>query len=172
LPLTYGSRGISSKVGNQVKKYKPYNIEVMTQVYKTNTPKKAGRKPKKNRSVFRYTVNLNEEENITFRLLFEKSGLGNISRFINYALFGKEIKVVRIDKATMDYYIRLTEFYHQFQAIGNNYNQTVKALKTNFSEKRALALLYKLEKCTLELILLNKQIISLTKEAGEKWLPR
>ena len=59
-------------------------------------------------------------------------------------LFGREIKVVKIDKATMDYYIRLTNFYHQFQAIGNNYNQTVKAVKSNFSDKRALALLYKI----------------------------
>jgi hypothetical protein len=72
----------------------------------------------------------------------------------------------------MDYYIRLTNFYHQFQAIGNNYNQTVKALKTNFSEKRALALLYKLEKATLELILLSKQIIALTREYERKWLQK
>ena len=42
-------------------------------------------------------------------------------------IFGREMKVVRIDKVAMDYYIRLTNFYHQFQAIGNNYNQTVKA---------------------------------------------
>ena len=32
----------------------------------------------------------------------------------------------------MDYYVRLTNFYHQFQAVGNNYNQAVKAIKTNF----------------------------------------
>lgn len=54
--------------------------------------------------------------------------------------------MVRIDKATMDYYIRLTNFYHQFQSIGNNYNQTVKAVKTNFGEKRAFVLLRNLEK--------------------------
>lgn len=129
-----------------------------------------GRKPKSNPVKYRYTVNLNDEENDKFRLLFQQSGVENISRFIHHALFGKEIKVVKIDKATMDYYVRLTNFYHQFQAIGNNYNQTVKALKTNFSEKRALALLYKLEKATIELILLSKQIIALTKEYEERWL--
>jgi hypothetical protein len=132
--------------------------------------KTAGRKLKDNPSKYRYTVNLNEEENDRFKLLLAQAGVENISRFIHHALFGKEIKVVRIDKATTDYYIRLTNFYHQFQAIGNNYNQTVKALKTNFSEKRALALLYKLEKTTLELILLSKQIIALTKEYEEKYL--
>lgn len=132
--------------------------------------KTVGRKPKSNPAKYRYTVNLNDEENDKFQLLFQQSEVENISRFIHHALFGKEIKVVKIDKATMDYYVRLTNFYHQFQAIGNNYNQTVKALKTNFSEKRALALLYKLEKATIELILLSKQIIALTKEYEERWL--
>ena len=87
-------------------------------------------------------------------------------------LFGREIKVVKIDKATMDYYVRLTNFYHQFQAIGNNYNQTVKAVKSNFSDKRALALLYKLEKITMELVVLSRQIIALTREYEEKYLNR
>ena len=33
------------------------------------------------------------------------------------------------------YYIRLGEFYRQFQAIGNNYNQVVRAVQKNFGEK-------------------------------------
>ena len=41
----------------------------------------------------------------------------------------------------MDYYMWLTSFYSQFQAVGVNYNQTVKAIKTIFSKKRALVLL-------------------------------
>lgn len=134
--------------------------------------KTVGRKPKSNPAKYRYTVNLNDEENDKFRLLFQQSGVENISRFIHHVLFSKEIKIVKVDKATMDYYIRLTNFYHQFQAIGNNYNQTVKALKTNFSEKRALALLYKLEKATIEFILLSKQIIALTLEYEERWLQK
>jgi hypothetical protein len=144
----------------------------MTDENKSKKNQTAGRKPKKDPSKYSYTVNLNEEENNRFRLLLEQSGVENISRFIHHILCGKEIRIVKVDKATMDYYIRLTNFYHQFQAIGNNYNQTVKALKTNFSEKRALALLYKLEKATLELILLSKQIIALTREYEEKWLQK
>lgn len=144
----------------------------MTDDNKNKRKKTVGRKPKDNPAKYRYTVNLNEEENDKFRLLLEQSEVENISRFIHHALFGKEIKIIKVDKATMDYYIRLTNFYHQFQAIGNNYNQTVKALKTNFSEKRALALLYKLEKSTLELILLSKQIIALTREYEERWLQK
>lgn len=92
------------------------------------------------------------------------------ARFIKSMLFSKEMRVVKIDKAAMDYYIRLTEFHRQFQAIGNNYNQTVRAVHTNFGEKRALALLYKLEKTTIELVVLSKQIIELTRQYEAQWL--
>ena len=92
------------------------------------------------------------------------------ARFIKAVLLNKEIKVVKIDKATMDYYIRLTNFYHQFQSIGNNYNQTVKAVKTNFGEKRAFVLLRNLEKATIDLVLLSKRIIMLTREFEDAYL--
>ena len=120
----------------------------------------------------RYTVNVNDEDNARFMLLMGNTGMDNISRFIHHAIFGREIKVVKIDKAASDYYIRRTNFYRQFQAIGNNYNQTVKAIKANFGEKRALQMLYKLEKTTVELIVLSKKIIELTKEFEERWLQK
>jgi len=129
-----------------------------------------GRKPKKDKCKFRYTVNLDSKDNDKFKMLFEESGLENISRFLHHAIFNKEIKVVKLDKATMDYYIRLTNFYTQFQLIGNNYNQVVRALKTNFGEKRAFALLYKLEKATIQLVIVSKEIISLTEEYEREYL--
>jgi hypothetical protein len=45
---------------------------------------------------------------------FWSSRVENISRFIHHTLLEKEIKVVKMDKATMDYYIRLINFYCQF----------------------------------------------------------
>jgi len=137
---------------------------------KENTGKQAGRKAKTNRAVHRYGIKLNDDENARFTTLLLQSGLNEKAKFIKNMIFGTEMKTVKIDKAAMDYYIRLTNFYAQFQAIGNNYNQTVKAIKTNFSEKRALSLLYKLEKTTIELIVLNKKIINLTREFEEKHL--
>jgi hypothetical protein len=47
-----------------------------------------------------------------------------------------------------------------------------KALNSNFSEKKALAFLYKLEKATTELAVLNRQVIDLTNECKELWLPK
>ena len=131
-----------------------------------------GRKPKTDPAVFRYGIKLTSEENGNFELLFEKSGMKQRARFIKAMIFGREMKVVRIDKAAVDYYIRLTNFYHQFQAIGNNYNQTVRAVKANFGDKRAFALVAKLEKATLELVVLSKQIIALTREFEERHLNR
>ena len=52
------------------------------------------------------------------------------------------------------------------------HNQVVKALNSNFSEKKALAFLYKLEKATTELAVLNRQVIALTNECKELWLPK
>jgi len=135
-----------------------------------NRKKNPGRKPKANPAVHRYGIKLNDDENARFMTLFLQSGMNEKARFIKNMLFGTVMKTVKIDKAAMDYYIRLTNFYAQFQAIGNNYNQTVKAVKTNFSEKRALALLYKLEKTTIELIVLSKKIIELTHEFERKYL--
>jgi hypothetical protein len=131
-----------------------------------------GRKPKTDPCRYRYSFNLNDDDNAKFLSLFESSGLKDKARFITSCIFKRELKVVKIDKATMDYYIRLTAFYAQFQAIGNNYNQTVRAVKTNFGEKRGLALLYKLEKTTIELAALSKEIIRLTREYEERWLQK
>ena len=121
--------------------------------------KGVGRKSKSDPAVYRYGIKFNSRENAQFELSFQKS-----------VLLNKEIKVVRIDKAAMDYYVRLTNFYHQFQAVGNNYNQAVKAIKTNFGEKRAYALLRNLEKVTIDLVVLSKRIIMLTREFEETYL--
>ena len=137
---------------------------------KTDKKKQGGRKFKKDAAIHRHCIRLNDEENTRFNTLFLQSGMPDKTGFIKNMLFGTVMKTVKIDKAAIDYCIRLTEFYVQFQAIGNNYNQTVKAVKTNFSEKRALALLYKLEKATIELVAISKKIIDLTTEFERKHL--
>ena len=76
--------------------------------------------------------------------------------------------MVKIDKGLHDYYMRLTTFFGQFRAIGVNYNQVVKALNSNFSEKKALAFLYKLEKATIDLVDLQKKIVTLTNDLKQK----
>ena len=129
-----------------------------------------GRKPKATPCRHRYAFNLNDSENVKFLSLYDASGKKVKAHFITACIFKKPISVVKIDKATMDYYMRLTTFYSQFRAIGVNYNQVTKAIKTAFTEKKALAFLYKLEKATQELVAINRQIIQLTEEFERKYL--
>ncbi len=137
---------------------------------RTKRKKTAGRKPKKDPAVFRYGIKLTSEENGRFEILFQKSGLAHRARYIKMKALDETAKVIKIDPATADFYIRLTNFYHQFQAIGNNYNQVVKAVKANFGDKRAFVLLRKLEKETVELVILSRRIVALISEYKEKYL--
>lgn len=133
---------------------------------------KTDRKKKLNPSIYRHSVNLTESEQADFLALFEKSGVYSQSAFIKARIFNKEFKVITIDKNTGDYYTRLTALFGQYRRVGVNYNQTVKELKTRFSEKKALALLYKLEKQTIELVGITRKIINLSEEFKSKWLPK
>mgnify|MGYP000479589188 CR=1 FL=1 len=71
--------------------------------------------------------------------------------FIKARVFNEAFRVVKTDRGTLEYVAKLTAFHAQFRAIGTNYNQVVKELHAHFSEKKTLALLYKLERATREL---------------------
>ncbi|CAA9197685.1 conjugal transfer protein MobA [Flavobacterium sp. NPDC079362] len=131
---------------------------------------KGGRKPKDNPSTHRHVFRLTEQENAKLLSVFEASGMTNKAKFIIAVLFEREIKTVKIDKATLDFYMRLTSYHSQFRSIGVNYNQIVKLLYRNFSEKKAAAYLYKLEKQTAEMAALCQKIVQLSNEFKEKYL--
>lgn len=133
---------------------------------------KGGRTPKSDPSIHRHVFRLTDRENAKLLALFEASGMTNKAKFIISVLFGKEIKTVKIDKAALDYYMRLTTLYGQFRSVGVNYNQIVKLLNSNFSEKKAAAYLYKLEKQTAEMAILCQKIIQLTAEFEAKHLKK
>ena len=135
-----------------------------------NKIKKYGRYPKNDPAVFRYSISLNTEENARFLSLFEASGMQVKAHFITACVFQKTIKTVKIDKAAMDFYMRLTTLYGQFRAVGVNYNQVVKILYRNFSEKKAAAYLFKLEKQTTEMAALCQKIIQLIQQFETKHL--
>ena len=129
-----------------------------------NKRNKGGRTQKSDPSIHRHVFRLTNQENAKLLSFFEASGMTNKAKFIISQLFGKEIKTVRIDKGTVDFYMRLTSFHSQFRSVGVNYNQVVKLLYSHFSEKKASAYLYKLEKQTAEFAALCQKIIQLTEE--------
>ena len=136
------------------------------------TPHKGGRHPKKDPAVHRYSISLSAEENARFLSLYEASRMDVMAHFITACIFQKGITNVTVDKATMDYYMRLTTLFGQFRAVGTNYNQVVKILYRNFSEKKAAAYLYKLEKQTAEMAVLCQKIILLTEDFEAKHLKK
>jgi len=135
-----------------------------TEVKKTPRKTKVGRNQKIDPAIFRYSISFNSVEHVAFLGRFDESGMKVKAHFITACIFNKTIRIVKLDKAVMDYYMRLTTFHSQFRAIGVNYNQAVKSIKFAFEEKKALYYLARLEKATLELVVLNRQIIDLTQE--------
>jgi len=140
-----------------------------SKIYMQEKRNKTGRNPKPDPAVFRYTVRFNEEEHNRFLSMFEKSGVYARAVFLKAHFFGKPFKVLTVDKTLVDYYTRLSDFHAQFRAVGTNYNQVVKELRCHFSEKKAMALLYKLERQTIELVRLSREIVELSRKMEAQW---
>ena len=77
-------------------------------------------------------------------------------------------RLLKVDRTLVDYYTKLSDFHAQFRAVGTNYNQVVKELRLHFSEKKAMALLYKLEQRTIELVKMSREIVELSRELKEQ----
>ena len=45
-------------------------------------------------------------------------------------------------------------------------------MRCHFSEKKTMVLLYKLEKCTIDLVKLSREIVELSREMYAKWEQR
>ena len=93
----------------------------------------------------------------------------NRSRFIVKRLFAEEFVVVKRDPSKVQFIARLNDFYFQFQRIGNNYNQIIKAINAHFSNIAIPHQIAALEQRTRELKILSIEILNLAKRAAE-WL--
>ena len=128
-----------------------------------------GRPPKINPAAFRYVVRFDAAENGVFLTLFEKSGATNKAAFIKNVILEKPFKVFVVDENTRVFIDKLSSFNAQYRTIGIEYNTVVKTLRENFTEKKAMKALYKLEQLTIELVKLNREIVALAKDFDERW---
>ncbi|MFR9546309.1 MAG: conjugal transfer protein MobA [Rikenellaceae bacterium] len=117
----------------------------------------------------RYSVNFTATENAKLLTMRELSGVSSMSTFIKARVFNESFRVIKVDNTYHDYYQKLTTLYGQFRSVGVNYNQVVVTLRTQFSDKKAMAMIYKLEKLTIELAAIGGDIVQLTNEFREKW---
>ena len=131
---------------------------------------KGGRPPKNDPAKHRLTVNLTDTQHAGFLAMFEQSGVQSLSAFICARIFGDEFRVVKTDASAVEFTAKLTALHSQFRSVGVNYNQIVKELHSNFGEKKALALLYKLEKATVELAGIGREVMQLCEQFKAKYL--
>lgn len=137
----------------------------------TTTKKRIGRPTTTDPRVHRYNFKLTTEENIRFKQMLYKAGLEhNRSRFIVKRIFAKEFVVIKRDPSKVQFIARLNDFYFQFQKLGNNYNQIVKAVNAHFPNVTIPRQIAALEQRTRELKAISiDEIRNLAKQATE-WL--
>ncbi len=85
-------------------------------------------------------------------------------------LFGKPFKVFTVDENTRIFIDRLSGLNARYRNICADYDLVVKTLRENFNEKKAMKALYQLERHTIELVKLNREIVALAREFDERWL--
>ena len=130
---------------------------------------KYGRNPKLNPKTHCLMVRFDDAEWNRFLTMYEESQVYAKAVFLKAHFFGQNFKVLKVDKAMLEYHTKLSDFHAQFRAIGTNYNQAVKELRCHFSEKKAMALLYRLEKCTIDLVKLSREIVELSRDMRTEW---
>lgn len=64
---------------------------------------------------------------------------------------------------------KLSSLNSLFRTLGVSYDNVIKTLRENFTEKKAMSALYKLEKLTIELIKVNSGIVALAQRFDEQW---
>lgn len=101
--------------------------------------------------------------------MMEKANATVKATFIKQLIFGKPFKVLVTDKSLAVYCAKLSEFFAQYRTIGGNYDLTVRTLRENFTEKKAMTLLCKLEKATIEMIGVMSQVMSLSEKFEQQW---
>ena len=131
---------------------------------------KGGRHPKNDPAKHRLTVNLTDTQHAGFLAMFEQSGVSSLSAFICARIFGDEFRVVKTDASAVEFTAKLTALHSQFRSVGVNYNQIVNELHSNFGEKKALALLYKPEKATVELSGFGREVMQLCEQFKATYL--
>lgn len=127
---------------------------------------KPGRPPKADPAKKCVMVRFTDEEYAHFLTMFEKSGVHSMARFIKGQVFDKTFRVIQMDRGATEIASILSSLKAQYRKIGVNYNQIVKEMHIHFSQKKALAMLYKLENETRNLIAVSEKIFTIVQKLG------
>lgn len=123
---------------------------------------------KKHSHMFR----LNETDSLRLQQMYKASEAKLMSQFLAKKILNHEIKIIRIDKSTIDFVMLLTQFYSQFRGVKNNYNQLFTLLVRELGETKARQMIKLLERPTLDFIELMEEIEQITAKLREQCLPK
>ena len=132
----------------------------MTENYKK---KLTGRKPKLNPCTHCVMVRFNDEEYARFMARYKESGVYAKAVFCKSMVFGESFRVIKENEKMRPFSEKLNGNHAQFRTLTTVYNQIVKEMHVNFSERRTMALMLRLEKTTKEMTALAKDVISLAR---------
>lgn len=128
-----------------------------------------GRPPKINATTFRCSVNFTATEQAQLLTMQEKSSIASMSAFIKMRVFGKPFKVFVVDENTRIFIDKMSSLNAHYRTIAIDYDILLKTLRENFTEKKAMAVLAKLERQTIEFVKTNREIVVLAKQFDEQW---
>lgn len=131
--------------------------------------KKTGRHPKIDATAFRCSVNFSASEHAALRTMHEQSGIESLSAFVKMRIFSRPFKVFTVDENTRIFIDKLSALNSDYRTLVVEYDTLVRTLRENFTEKKAMSVLYRLEQRTIELVKTNREIVALAKEFDARW---
>lgn len=138
----------------------------------SKNPNNAGRHPKIDPITFRCSVNFNAVEQVQLEAMHDKSGVESMSAFIKRLIFSKPFKVFYVDENSRTFIDKLSDLNAQYRTVGVAYDQTVKCLRENFTEKRVNSSIKELVSCTKELVGISHKIVELAARFDAEWLQK
>lgn len=144
------------KIKNEPKKYLPISIRqdvslaAKDRQMRTSAEKYSGiYVMEKNRRDRRYTVRMTESEEVELISSMDSDGYRSIAKYIRYRIFSSNLRHKKTTHIATDMTKRFVSFISDMKRVGNNYNQTVRAVNAiagvwSGSKPEAVQLLYRL----------------------------
>ena len=130
---------------------------------------KGGRPPVANKCSHHVKVSFDDLEWDDLTRMMERAETTVKATSLKQFIFGKPFKVLTTAKSLTVYCTKLSELFARFRTIGVNYDLTVRTLRENFTEKKAMSALYKLEKLTIEMVGVMLEVVSLSEKFQQQW---
>ena len=132
----------------------------MTENYKKRL---TGRKPKLNPCTHCVMVRFDDEEYARFMERYRESGVYAKAVFCKAMVFGESFRVLKENEMMRPYNEKLRDYHAQFRTLSTTYNLIVKEMHVNFSERRTMTLMQRLENASKEMIALAKDVIGVAR---------